>query len=88
MATLKNEALLVKEALRIGQVYAKSRGVGDFEKTDSANQKVEYLYKLLVHDQLITPLAKGQEDTPKMKHKLALWISRQLPDEHPLKNGA
>ena len=85
MAKLKNEALLVKEALRVGAVYAKSRGVGEFEATDSAGTKVKYLYKLLVHDQLITPLAKGQEDEPRMKHKLALLIDRQLPADHPLK---
>ncbi|MBY4678451.1 DUF5062 family protein [Marinobacterium arenosum] len=84
MKKLKNEALLVKEALRIGAVYAKSRGVGEFENTDSAKAKVEYLYRLLVHDKLVQPLAKDQENEPNMKHKLALWISRQLPADHPL----
>jgi len=38
----------------------------------------------LVHDQLVQPLAKDQEDEPNMKHKLVLWISRTLPDDHPL----
>jgi hypothetical protein len=38
----------------------------------------------LVHDKLIQPLAKGQDSEPNMKHKLALWISRQLPKDHPL----
>ena len=46
--------------------------------------KIEYLYRLLVHDKLVQPLAKGQENEPNMKHKLALWISRQLPEDHPL----
>ncbi|MCV6590163.1 MAG: DUF5062 family protein [Marinobacterium sp.] len=82
----KDEAQLVKEALRIGAIYAKSRGVGEFESTDSANAKVEYLYRLLVHDGLVTALAKDQENLPRMKHKLALWIERQLPEGHPLRN--
>ena len=84
MKKIKNEAALVKEAIRVGGVYAKKRGVGEFEKTDSAHAKVQYLYRLLVHDKLIQPLAKGQENEPAMKHKLALWISRQLPKDHEL----
>ena len=39
----------------------KSAGVGKFEATDSAKEKITYLYRLLVHDKLIQPLAKGQE---------------------------
>ncbi len=84
MKKLKNEAELVREALRIGAVYASKRGVGEFEATDSAQEKVTYLYRLLVHDKLIQPLAKDQVNEPNMKHKLALWISRQLPEGHPL----
>ena len=84
MNKLKNEAELVTQALRVGAVYAKKRGVGDFEATDSAKEKITYLYRLLVHDKLIQPLAKGQESEPNMKHKLALWMSRQLPADHPL----
>jgi hypothetical protein len=85
MKKLVHEAELVKEAIRIGMVYASSRGVVEFEDNDSAKLKIEYLYKLLVHDKLIHPLAKGQEDQPKMKHKLALWVLKHLPDDHPLK---
>jgi len=81
---LKNEAELVREALRVGATYAEKRGVGEFEDTDSAHDKVTYLYRLLVHDKLIQPLAKDQISDPNMKHKLALWISRQLPSGHPL----
>ena len=84
MNKLKNEAELVTQALRVGAVYAKKRGVGDFEATDSAKEKITYLYRLLVHDKLVQPLAKGQDSEPNMKHKLALWMSRQLPDDHPL----
>jgi hypothetical protein len=82
---LKNEADLVAEALRVGEIYARKRGVGEFHATDSAKEKITFLYRLLVHDKLIQPLARGQEKEPDMKHKLALWISRQLPPDHPLK---
>lgn len=84
MKKIKNEAELVAHALHVGAVYAKKRGVAKFEATDSAKEKVTYLYRLLVHDKLIQPLAKGQENEPNMKHKLALWMSRQLPQDHPL----
>lgn len=84
MSKARDEALLVKEAIRVGNIYAQNRGVGKFELTDSANDKVEYIYQLLLHDKLIEPLAKGQETLPNMKHKLALWIKRQLPKDHPL----
>lgn len=80
----KHELELVREALRVGAVYAKKRGVGEFENTDSAHDKLLFLYRLLVHDKLIQPLAKGDEKEPAIKHKLALWIARQLPKDHPL----
>ena len=79
-----SEADLVREAIRIGGIYARKRGVGEFESTDSASDKITFLYRLLVHDELIQPLAKDQVNEPNMKHKLALWISRQLPADHPL----
>ena len=84
MHKLKNETELVNHALRVGGVYAKKRGVAKFEATDSAKEKITYLYRLLVHDKLVQPLAKDQINDPNMKHKLALWISRQLPTDHPL----
>lgn len=84
MKKIKNEAELVKKAIRVGMIYAEKRGVVKFESTDSANEKIEYLYKLLVHDKLIQPLAKDQEGMPGMKHKLAIWVSKQLPEGHPL----
>lgn len=84
MKKLKNEALLLKEAIRVGMIYAEKRGAVKFEATDSASSKVQFLYHLLVHDKLIQPLAKDQETEPNMKHKLALWISRHLAPDHPL----
>ncbi|MGY8871389.1 MAG: DUF5062 family protein [Pseudomonadales bacterium] len=82
----KQEAQLLKEALRIGEVYMKNRGLNEFKPTDSSSLKVTQLYHLLTQDKLIAPLAKDQEDEPHMKHKLALWIAKQLPEGHPLKS--
>ena len=84
MKKLKNEAALLKEAISAGVEYAEKRGVVEFEATDAHNEKIEYIYKLLVHDKVIQPLARGQQSQPNMRHKLALWISRQLPKDHPL----
>ena len=76
----------LREALDMIMRDAVRRKIVEFEATDSQKEKVTYLYRLLVHDKLIQPLAKGQENEPNMKHKLALWISRQLPEDHPLLN--
>ncbi len=86
MKKLKNEAGLVKEALRVGDVYFEKRGAGRFDATDSQSNKIEAIYRLFVKDGLVQPLAKDQENELHMRHKLALWIERQLPKEHPLKN--
>ncbi|MCU7974844.1 DUF5062 family protein [Shewanella sp. SW36] len=80
----KNEAQILKFAMEIGVGYAKKRGYADFDKGISAKDKVECIYRLLVTDNLIQPLAKDKEDGPNMKHKLILWITRQLPADHPL----
>lgn len=76
---LKNEAELVKDAIRVGVEYAETRGVVEFEATDSANEKIEYIYRLLVHDKVIQPLAKLDVSQKTMRHKLALWVSKQRP---------
>ena len=85
MKKLTHEAELVKEALRVGARYMEKRGAGEIESTDSAKNKVAVIYHLLVHDKLIQPLAAGQESDPNMRHKLALWMSRQLPEDHPFR---
>ena len=85
MKKIKNEADLVREALRVGDLYARKRGVGRFEATDSAHDKITFVYRLLVHDRIIQPLARDQVNEPNMKHKLALWMARQLPEDHPLR---
>jgi len=80
----KQDAPLLKEALRIGAVYIQNRGAGQFDPGDSQSVKVAALYHLLVKDNLITPLPSDKETTEQMGHKLAIWISKQLPDDHPL----
>ena len=84
MKKIRNEAALLKEAIRAGVEYGERRGVVEFEPTDSHNEKIEYIYRLLVHDKVIQPLANEQLSLANMKHKLVLWISRQLPPDHPL----
>ncbi len=84
MKKIKNEVQLSKIAVVLGEKYAMNRGYKNFGATDSANQKIESLYRLLVTDKLIQPLAKDQESLINMKHKLAIWVSKQLPENHPL----
>ncbi|TCK19243.1 uncharacterized protein DUF5062 [Thiogranum longum] len=84
MKKLKHESELVKEAILAGMKYGEERGVVEFEATDSAHEKIEYIYRLLVHDKLIQPLPEDQISQKSMRHRLAIWMSRQLPKDHPL----
>jgi len=84
MKKLKHEAELVKEALQAGMKYGQKRGVVEFEPTDSVNERIEYIYRLLVHDKVIQPLPEDQVSQQSMRHKLAIWFSKQLPKDHPL----
>ncbi len=84
MKELKNEAALVKEAILAGVKYGEARGAVIFEATDSATAKIEYIYRLLVHDKVIQPLPEDQVSQKSMRHKLALWHAKQLPKDHPL----
>ena len=77
MKKLKNEKELVKKAIALGMEYGAKRGVVEFEPTDSAAEKVEYIYRLLVHDNLIQPLPEDQVSQQSMQHKLAIWASKQ-----------
>ncbi|MDN3651924.1 DUF5062 family protein [Thalassotalea ponticola] len=85
MKKIKNEAQLLKVALRVGENYAVKQGYNAFSTTDSSKQKIEALYRLLVHDKLLTAVPVEQENLLMMKHKLALWVASKLPDEHPLR---
>jgi len=84
MKKIKNEAELLKAAILAGVKYGEDRGVVEFEPTDSINDKVMYLYRLLVHDKLMQPLPEDQVSQKSMRHKLALWHSKSLPKDHPL----
>jgi hypothetical protein len=81
---LKNEKELLKEALRMIMEDAVRRKIVEFEPTDSHELKIEYAYRLLIHDKKINPLPKDQVTLPKMKHRLAMWVTRQLPKDHEL----
>lgn len=76
MKKLKNEKELVKKAIAEGMVYGEERGVVEFEATDSAAEKIEYIYRLLVHDNVIQPVPEAQISQLTMKHKLAIWASK------------
>lgn len=84
MKKLKHEAELVKLALRVGMNYAEKTGAVKFDPTDSRKDKLEYVYRLLIHDKALQPLPKGEESQANIKHKLAHWVSHQLPTDHPL----
>ena len=84
MKKLKNENAIFKEALIAGVKYAEGRGVVEFEATDSASDKLLYVYRLLVHDKIIQPLPEDQVAEKSLRHKLALWHLKQLPKDHPL----
>lgn len=76
MKKLKNEKELIKKAIEEGVKYGEKRGVVEFEPTDSAHQKIEYIYRLLVHDKVIQPIPEIQISQKSMAHKLAIWASK------------
>lgn len=76
MKKLKQEKELVRKAIEEGSRYGEQRGAVVFEPGDSAELKIEYIYRLLVHDKLIQPLPEDQVSQQSMRHKLALWASR------------
>jgi len=83
---LKNEKALLAHALDIILDDAQKRGIVEFEPTDSHNLKIEYAYRLLVHDKAISPLPPDQLNLPKMRHRLAMWVTHKLPADHELLN--
>lgn len=84
MKKLKHEAELIKGAILAGMKYGEERGAVVFEPTDSASEKILFIYRLLVHDKLIQPLPEDQVSQQSMRHKLAIWYSKQLPQDDPL----
>jgi len=45
MKKLKNEKEMIKKAIVEGVAYGEKRGVVEFEATDSADEKVQYIYR-------------------------------------------
>jgi hypothetical protein len=84
MKKFKHEAELFKAALIAGVQYAEGRKAVEFEPTDSASQKALYVYRLLVHDKIISPMPEEQVAEKTIRHRLAAWYAHQLPAGHPL----
>jgi len=84
MKKLKHEAELFKAALAAGVEYAEGRKAVEFESTDSASEKALYVYRLLVHDKVISPMPEEQVGDKTIRHRLAAWYAHQLPEGHRL----
>jgi hypothetical protein len=84
MKKLKHEAELFNAGSLAAMKYAQERGAVEFEATDSASQNLLYVYRLLVHDKMIHPLPEDQIAEATMRHKLGIWYSKQLPEDHRL----
>jgi len=76
MKKIKDEKEMLKKAIIEGIKYGEKRGVVEFEPTDSATEKIEYIYRLLVHDKVIQPIPQDQISQKSMMHKLAIWASK------------
>ena len=84
MKKIKNESELLKQAIQAGSRYFEARGAGKFDSTDHIDLKVRAIYLLLVKDKIVQPLASKDENVQNMRHKLAIWISKNLPPDHEL----
>lgn len=84
MKEFKHEAELFKAALLAGVKYAEGRKAVEFESTDSSREKALYVYRLLVHDKIISPIPNDQISEKAIRHRLAAWYAHQLPEGHPL----
>ncbi|SHH94297.1 DUF5062 family protein [Ferrimonas marina] len=84
MKKLKNEKALFKKAMQIGEALAVKSGYSAFKPTDSADEKAEAIYRMLVHLKLLTPLPEDQETGVNIRHRLAKWIAGKLPKDDPL----
>ncbi len=83
---LKHEKELLKLALEMVLDDAVKRGVVEFDTTDSHSIKVQYAYRLLLHDKKISPIPNEQISLPAIKHRLAMWVTHELPKDHELLN--
>lgn len=71
------EKELVRKAIDEGVKYAEARKAAEFEPTDSSAEKIEYIYRLLVHDKLIQPMPEDQISQKSMRHRLAMWAAKR-----------
>ncbi len=81
---LKHEKELLKLALDLVLAEAVKRGVVEFDATDSHDLKIKYAYRLLVHDKKIAAIPNDKISLPSIKHRLAMWVTHQLPAGHEL----
>jgi hypothetical protein len=81
---LRNEKELLKVALEMILADAVRRGIVEFDATDSHDLKIEYAYRLLIHDKEIAPLPNAQLSMPNIRHRLAMWVTHKLPADHEL----
>lgn len=81
---LKHEKELLKLALEMILDDAVERGIVEFEATDSHDMKIQYAYRLLLHDKAIAPIPNAQISLPAIKHRLAMWVTHKLPEGHEL----
>ena len=81
---LKNDKGLLKLALEMVLDDAVERGVVEFSAADSQDLKIQYAYRLLVHDKVISPIPNEQISMPSIKHRLAMWVTHKLPPGHEL----
>lgn len=84
MKKMKNEKEMVKKAIALGVEYGERRRAVEFEATDSAHAKLEYIYRLLIHDKLISPIPEVDISQKTIRHKLAMWASKQNGGVKPL----
>lgn len=81
---LKNEKELLRLALENILADAVRRGIVEFEPTDSHDLKIQYAYRLLVHDKKIAPIPNDKVSLPAIRRRLAMWMTHQLPADHEL----
>ena len=86
MKKIKNESQLLQHAIKLGTAYAFKRGYLGIDGTTSSKDKQECIYRLLVQDKLVNPLNESDENTANIRHKLVVWIMKNLPADHSLLN--
>lgn len=76
MKKLKNHKALLTKAIAESVNHGENRGAVEFEAADSANEKTQYIYRLLVHGQGIQPIPEDQVFQKPMTHKQAIRASK------------